>query len=263
MLDGFLKTPYGLAIFIAVDVVAVLTILAIGYRWMFKRFFDLLFSGVSLIVVSPLLLFVWIRGKAFQKNTQNLSTLTKKVYRVGKKERTIALHEFRTLDDDGDEAGKYGAWLARTGLYKLLYLVDVFLGRLSFIGVRALDFVDAAFLDENLESRFFVRAGLIHPSCLTTGKDNGYDALFESEIRYEEKLGLFGDLRIFFVWLVRTIRGEKNEWLGETRGKSYADLLLEKGEITKEDYDAVKQDAEEELAALTDEKISQNESEKL
>lgn len=250
MLDAFLKTPYGLATFIVFDVVAVVAILAIGYRWLFKRFFDLLAACVSIVCVSPLLLVIVIHGKLFQKNTENLSTLMRKVYRVGKKERTVALHEFRTLDDDGDEAGAYGAWLARTGLYKLPYLFDIFLGRLSFIGVRALDMTDAAFTDEDVETRFFVRPGLIHPLCLRTDEETGYEELFAAETRYENKLGLFGDLRIFFVWLVRTIRGEKNEWWGETREKSYALALLESGEITQEDYDTVKEDVESELAAL-------------
>ena len=49
---------------------------------------------------------------------------------------------------------------------------------------------------------------------------------------------------------MRTIRGEKNEWGGETREKSYALALLESGEITQEDYDTVKEDVESELAAL-------------
>lgn len=254
MLDEFLKTPYGLAAFIVLDVVAVIAILAIGYRWMFKRFFDLIAACVSIVFVSPALLVVLIRGKLFQRRTQNLSSLLKRVYRVGKKERTIALHEFRTLDDDGDEAGRYGAWLARTRLYKLPYLFDVFLGRLSFIGVRAFDLTDAAFTEESVEARFSVRPGLIHPLCLRTEKTTDYDDMFAAETQYEKKLGLFGDLGIFFTWLVRTIRGESGDWLGETREKSYAASLLENGEITREDYDAVKEDVEAELVALTNEK---------
>ena len=39
-MDEFLKTWYGLALFIAFDVAAALVVMAIAYRWIFKRFWD-------------------------------------------------------------------------------------------------------------------------------------------------------------------------------------------------------------------------------
>ena len=90
MFEEFLKTGYGMALFIAFDVVAVLAVLAIGYRLLFKRLGDIFASVVCMIVLSPLFLIVFIRGKLFQKRSGNLRRLLAREFCVGKKAKTIA-----------------------------------------------------------------------------------------------------------------------------------------------------------------------------
>lgn len=167
-----------------------------------------------------------------------------------KKAKTIVLHTFCIVDDDGDEAGEYGHWLKKTGFYKLPYIFDVFCGKLSFIGVKRLSFADAAFVSEADEGRYAVRAGLINPLVTTGNGETDYKEMFCSDLSYAKSLSLFGDLKIFFVWLLKKIRGEKNTWLGVTASKTYAEALLSQGEITREDFDTVAENAraeEEEL----------------
>lgn len=112
----FLKTWYGLMLFIAFDAAAVIAVMAIAYRWFFKRFWDIWASVVCMAVLSPVFLVVFIRGKIFQKRTGAMRSLISREFYVGKKAKTIALHVFCTVDNDGDEAGKYGKWLKRTRL---------------------------------------------------------------------------------------------------------------------------------------------------
>lgn len=116
---------------------------------------------------------------------------------VGKKAKTIVLHTFCIVDDDGDEAGGYGHWLKKTGLYKLPYIFDVFCGKLSFIGVKRLSFADAAFVSEADEGRYAVRAGLINPLVTTGNGETDYKEMFSSDLSYAKSLSLFGDLKIF------------------------------------------------------------------
>lgn len=244
----FLRTWYGLTLFIVFDAAAAIAVLAIGWRWVFKRIFDFLVSVVCMAVLSPAFLAVFVRGKLLQRRTGEPRTLISREYCVGKKAKAIALHVFRT-DSEAEEAEKYNAWLKRTGLYKLPYLFDVFCGRLSFVGVKRLSLADAALVSEADEGRFSARPGFINPLAVRGDEDTDYPEMFRSDLFYARKTGLFLDLKIFFFWAVRNIRGERG-WMGETSEKSYAEALLEAGEIDRTDFDAVAENAraeEEEL----------------
>lgn len=247
----FLKTWYGMTLFIAFDAIAVIAVMAIAYRWFFKRFWDILISLLCMIVLSPFYLFIFVRGRLFQKHTGAMRSLISREFFVGKKAKTIALHTFCFTDDEGDVAGSYGRMLKKTELYKLPRVFDVFCGKLSFIGVKRLSFADAAFVAESDEGRYSVRAGLIDPLVLTGDDETDYEEMFRSDLTYVRRLSLFGDLKIFFCWLIKKIRGEKkSSWLGVTSEKSYAELLLESGEITREDFDTVAENAAAEESEL-------------
>lgn len=246
----FLKTWYGIALFIAFDAVAAIAVIAITYRWFFKRLLDIVASLVCMLVLSPVWLFVLVRGRLFQKRTGAMKSLISREFFVGKKAKTIVLHTFCFTDDEGDEAGSYGRMLKKTRFYKLPCIFDVFCGRLSFIGVKRLSLADAALVSESDEGRYSVRAGLINPMVLSGSGEADYKEMFASDLSYVKKLGLFGDMKIFFGWLVKRIRGEKSGWPGITAEKTYAEVLLEEGEITQEDFAAVMENAAAEEAEL-------------
>lgn len=58
-MNEFLKTWYGLTLFIIFDAAAVLAVMAIAYRWVFKRVWDALASIVCMAVLSPLYLAIF------------------------------------------------------------------------------------------------------------------------------------------------------------------------------------------------------------
>ena len=217
-MDEFLSSWYGIAIILTFDFVALIAAIAITYRWFFKRVFDVLASAVCLLVTSPLFLVVLIQGKSFQKAHDGaLPSLFEKKIRVGKKEKEIALHYYVTRDADGDILGSYGKWLEDSGLKSLPLLLDVFMGRLSFIGVTPLLRSDAEFINDELEKdRFLVRAGLIHPLVCVGDKETTYEEMFLEERKYAWRFGLFTDIKIFFVWLLKKIRGEGEYYRGTT-----------------------------------------------
>lgn len=249
-MGDFLGTWYGLAIFIAFDVAAVVAVLAIGWRFVFKRLFDILASALCMVVMSPAFLGIYIRGRILQRRTGQPESLIERRFFVGKKGKAIVLHVFRT---DGEGTESYNKSLLKTGLWRLPCLFDIFCGKLSFVGVRKLSFSDAAFLSEAEEGRFAVRPGLINPLAADGDGETDYAAMFRSDCRYARRVGLFLDVRIFFSRIVRGIRGEKKrDWMGVTEDSSYADALLAAGEISREDYDGAAESAraeEEELRA--------------
>ena len=240
MMEEFLQHWYGILAFVLFDVLAFIAVVAITYRWLFKRVFDFLAALVCILFTSPLFLVVLIRGKRFKSQAEVELSLLERTPFVSKKGKTVLLTTFRYADQDGDVFGKYGNWLVRTGLYKLPYLFDVLCGRIAFIGVKPLSEVDAEFIDEENEARFLCRAGLINPLVRTGDSDTTYEEMLNSDNRYAIYGGFGTDISIFFTWLLKLIReGKKDEYFGHTRDTSYAQTLLSEGEITTEDFNAV------------------------
>jgi len=107
------------------------------------RFFDIFFSTLGLIILSPLflLLAIWIKidskGPTFYKQL-----------RVGKDGKDFYLYKFRTMVVDADKkgfitVGKRDPRITRTGYYLRKYkldelpqLMNVLRGEMSFVGPR-------------------------------------------------------------------------------------------------------------------------------
>ena len=217
MLDSW----YGTLAFLIFDVIAFIAVATITYRWFFKRIFDWLAAGVCLIVLSPVYLILYIRA-LFAKRRGEIEKTILKIKYIGKKGKTVYLRRYALGKKD-----------ARFDLYSL---VDVFLGRLSFIGCMPFRPSDAEFLDSNEEDRHRAKCGLIHPFILSEDEETSYDQMVENDVRYAEEFSLWLDCKIFFTWLLKTIRGE-GKVLGEIREKTYAKSLLDDERISKEDYE--------------------------
>jgi lipopolysaccharide/colanic/teichoic acid biosynthesis glycosyltransferase len=110
---------------------------------MAKRLFDLLASGLGLLVLSPvfLALALWIKldspGPVFFRQE-----------RVGQFGRLFRIHKFRTMVTDAERLGlqitvgadarvtRVGQWLRKFKLDELPQLLDVWLGHMSLVGPR-------------------------------------------------------------------------------------------------------------------------------
>ncbi|HMS32586.1 MAG TPA: sugar transferase [Ignavibacteria bacterium] len=108
-----------------------------------KKIFDLLFSLIGTILLSPLFLItaIWIKidskGKIFYKQT-----------RVGKNNTDFSLYKFRTMRADSDKSGLLtvggrdnritgaGYYLRKFKLDELPQLINIIKGEMSFVGPR-------------------------------------------------------------------------------------------------------------------------------
>ena len=217
-MEAFLSEWYGILTFVLFDVLALIVVISITYCWLFKRLLDVLISGVCLIVFSPVLLVLFLVGNSAVKDGRIEEAVSRETF-VGKKEKRIALRSFA---------------LSKGKLFPRLF--DVFCGRVSFIGPLPMRASDCAFLDEEEEERFLVRPGLINPLVRSGDEETDYDDMLEIDVKYVKKYSFFEDVKIFFAWLLKKIRGEGNGYLGKTRQTSYAKALLDEGRITEEDY---------------------------
>lgn len=108
-----------------------------------KRLFDLIASGIGLLVLAPVFLLIALaiklesRGPVFFRQE-----------RVGRFGKTFRIHKFRTMVTDADRLGplitvgadarvtQVGAVLRRYKLDELAQLIDVFVGDMSLVGPR-------------------------------------------------------------------------------------------------------------------------------
>lgn len=110
---------------------------------MLKRIFDIFFSAVGLIILSPVFIILAIiikldsKGPVFYKQS-----------RVGKNNKDFSLYKFRSMDPDSDKKGlltvggrdpritRSGYYLRKFKLDEFPQLINVLKGEMSFVGPR-------------------------------------------------------------------------------------------------------------------------------
>ena len=108
-----------------------------------KRLFDILFSLMLLVLLSPLFLIlsIWIK-------LDSKGPIMFRQERVTQYGRIFRIHKFRTMVSDADKGNiqvttlhdsritKVGLKLRGLRLYEMPQLIDIFLGDMSFVGTR-------------------------------------------------------------------------------------------------------------------------------
>jgi len=110
---------------------------------MSKRAFDVLLSGIGLLLLSPLLL-----AMALAVKLDSPGPVFYRQERVGRHGRVFRIHKFRTMHHNPQGLGlqitvgrdpritRVGAWLRDTKLDELAQLIDVLRGTMSLVGPR-------------------------------------------------------------------------------------------------------------------------------
>ncbi len=234
----FFNTWYGIALIIAFDVVALILAVGILYRPFFKRVFDIFGAIICLIVTLPAFMAVVIKYNIYKSKSGEENKLILKKQAVGKKEKQISLHYFNGENEQGEET-EFGVWLKRSKLKKLPLLLDVLLGTLSFIGVKAFDEKEARYIEGVDKDRFLVKPGLINPLILSGDEETDYEEMINSDKKYAWLYALFIDLKILVAGLLNFTRRKGNGYLGKTREQGYLEYLLQNGQISQTEFDMI------------------------
>lgn len=191
----------------------------------FKRLIDLILSGLALI------LFGWfILLMMFIKFCEDGHNPIYTSIRVGKDGKLIKFHKIRSMIPNAEELKdkliaegkneadgpafkmkndpritKFGKFLRKTSIDELPQIWDIFLGRMSIVGIRNPLPSEVEKYTDYQKQRLLVKGGLL---CLWQIQHNRHDLSFdewiELDLKYIEKRSLWMDLSIFLkgIWMV-------------------------------------------------------------
>lgn len=208
---------WGILIVVLVSLAVLIALSAALYRPFFKRFYDVLLSGLALAVLSPVLLVLIIVGAIKMKGNPFFTQL-----RPGKRDkktgqsRIFKLIKFRTMTNekdadgkllpDADRLNKYGKFLRSTSLDELPELINILLGHMSIVGPRPLlvEYLDY-YTDEEAR-RHDVRPGLTGLAQVSGRNAISWETRFQYDVAYVDNVSLLGDLKILFQTVLAVLK---------------------------------------------------------
>ena len=195
------------------SIVLLFVLSIVFYKPVFKRFWDIVLSGIAIILLSPLLVVLTIVGAIAMKGNPFFTQ-----ERPGKKEKIFKLIKFRSMNNKKDEngellpdekrLGKYGIFLRATSLDELPELFNIFIGNMSIVGPRPLLVRYLPRYNEQQRHRHDVRPGLTgHAQC--HGRNSlSWEEKFEMDVWYTKHISLFCDIGIIFKTIVSVFKKE-------------------------------------------------------
>jgi len=166
----------------------------------FKRFLDILFSLLLLLLLSPVLVLV-----AFMIRISMGKPVFFRQERIGMNNLPFSIIKFRTMANstaarlsDRQRLTKLGAILRKTSTDELPQLGNILKGDMSFIGPRPLLREYLPYYDQHEILRHKVRPGMTSLAGIKGRSNLTWEEQFELDVYYVENLSFFLDLEIFF-----------------------------------------------------------------
>lgn len=204
------------------------------YARIFKRFFDILMSGIAIVLLSPVFLLV-----ALLVRFKLGSPVIFKQERPGLNEKIFKMYKFRTMTDAKDENGEllpdeerltsFGMKLRSTSLDELPELINIFKGDMSIVGPRPLAVAYLPYYTDEERLRHTVRPGLTGLAQINGRNAISWEEKFRYDIEYVENISMKTDIKIFFGTFAKVFKRE-NIGQGEEAPVSLNVLREKKGE---------------------------------
>ena len=173
------------------------------YKHFFKRFLDIVLSGIGMIVLLP----VYVLLASYVAVFMGLPVLFGQE-RIGKGEKPFKLYKFRSMTNKKDKDGnllpeserltKAGIFLRNSSLDELPELWAIFVGKMSIVGPRPMPTYYGPYFKEEERKRHSVRGGLIPPDSLSGKTVTTYEEQFAYECYYADNISLWLDIKVIF-----------------------------------------------------------------
>jgi len=200
-LHNLANTWWGIALMSLAAFVLLAFLSAVFYKQFFKRFYDVLLSGIAIFVLSPVILVLVVLGAIKMKGNPFFTQL-----RPGKDEKIFRLIKFRTMTCEKDAHGtllpdekrltRYGEILRSTSLDELPELFNIFLGQMSIVGPRPLLIKYLPLYNEHQKHRHDVRPGLTGLAQANGRNGMTWQQKFNYDVQYANNITLAGDIWI-------------------------------------------------------------------
>lgn len=222
------------------------------YKHFFKRIFDMVSSGMALIVLSPILLYT-----GYLVKTRLGSPVLFTQIRPGKDGKLFRMYKFRSMTDERDAEGnllpddvrltEFGKKLRATSADELPELINIFKGDMSVVGPRPQLVRDMVFFTEEEMKRQSVYPGLTGLAQICGRNNITWKEKFAFDLQYIKDISFFEDMRIIFRTVFKVSAQEDIATDGMETAEDYGDWLLRTGQIEKEEYDKKQAEAKKML----------------
>ena len=187
-----------------------------------KRFFDILCSGLGLIIASPFILIIAILVKTSSKGP--IFFLQE---RLGRKGKVFKIIKFRTMVVNAENIGtgvkvdgksdpritKVGRFLRATSMDELPQLLNVVKGDMALVGPRPPVTYHPYKGYENYpdwaKPRFQMRPGMTGLVQISTRSKTSWDDRIKIDLEYIEKFNVLFDIKILFGTIKTVLDGLK------------------------------------------------------
>lgn len=183
------------------------------YRRYGKRILDILFSGMALVVLAPVLVIVAILVRL------NLGKpVLFRQARPGFHEKIFYIYKFRTMKDikgkdgklleDEKRLTKFGKALRATSLDELPELWNILKGDMSIVGPRPLLVEYLPLYNVEQRKRHNVRPGLTGLAQINGRNILSWEERFAYDVEYVKNISLYLDCRIIWKTLQKVVQRE-------------------------------------------------------
>lgn len=237
---------YYILLIVIASILVWLLLSSLLYKQFFKRFYDIVLSGLAIIVFSPLLIILTLCGAIAMKGNPFFTQ-----FRPGKKdkngkEKIFKLIKFRSMTNEKDKDGnllpdekrlkKYGKILRSTSLDELPELFNIFIGNMSVIGPRPQLVKDMIFMSEEQRKRHNIRPGLSGLAQVNGRNNITWEEKFEYDLQYIKRINIIDDILLILRTIIKVFKREDTVREGTVSDMDFGDWLLQTGKITIDDY---------------------------
>lgn len=190
-----------------------------------KRYFDIIFSLLGLVILLPLFVVISIAVRLESKGP-----IIYKQPRLGLNGRVFTMYKFRSMIIGAEKEGVYekkgdnrvtnvGKFIRLTSIDELPQLINIFKGDMSFIGPRPpLTYHPWEFNEYTImqRKRFCVLPGITGWAQVNGRKDLDWNIRIELDNEYVNKISFLFDIKILLLTLVKGLTMSNNLNIEET-----------------------------------------------